>query len=451
MTSVVIRGSVNVHTGATSKRSTVFHGILLVIAVVFVAPLINKIPLSCLAAILLVTGFKLASPSLIKKMHAAGRDQFIPFAATVVGIVFTDLLVGLGIGMAVALGFILSRQSRRPVRQITEHHLTGDLTHIELTDQVSFLNQMGLERVFDEIPRGGRVLLDARHTEYIDPDVLAMIKDFRDVQAPARAIKLSMLGFHEHYAEAEAIQEVDYTAQELRDRIRPIQALEILRAGNERFVSGQRINRDLNPRLEAEHRHRYPLATVLSCIDSRVPAEVVFDMGPGDIFSVRVVGGMLGPQVLGSLEYGTAVAGSRLLAVVGHTNSGVFAAAVEKAKDQQVSSVGPCAHLDGTLDEIGRVCELEDSPDLSGERKFLLVDEAVRRNVLDVIRKIVERSEVIAELVREGQLAIVGVIYDLATGETTFLTDKAIGLEVSGAPLPELVESTKAIDRMAVK
>ena len=120
---------------------------MLLVSVVLLPAWLNMIPLSCLAAILLVTGVKLASPALVKQMWNEGRYQFVPFAATVVAIVLTDLLIGVLIGLAVSIGFILQSNLRRPIRRIVEKHLGGDVVHIELANQVSFLNRAALARV----------------------------------------------------------------------------------------------------------------------------------------------------------------------------------------------------------------------------------------------------------------------------------------------------------------
>jgi MFS superfamily sulfate permease-like transporter len=430
ITAVIIRGSVNINAGAKTKLSAIVHGVLLLATVILLPTFLNRIPLSCLAAILLVTGYRLASPSLIKKMWKGGKDQFIPFAATVLAIVFTDLLVGLGIGMAVALAFILSRQFRRPVRRINEKHLAGEVLHIELPDQVSFLNQSALERVLDKIPRGRQVLLDATHTEYIDPDVLAMIRDYRDIQAPARKVQLSMVGFQSEYDLADEILFVDYSTRELQDRVTPAQVLEILRVGNERFASGNPLNRNLAKQVGATAHAQHPLAVVLSCIDSRTPAELIFDMGLGDIFSVRVAGNVLSSQVLGSMEYGVARHRCRLIVVLGHTRCGAVSAAVERASSEAESRPSG-ENLDGILGDIQREVDLDGVgrlAQMSEQEREAFIDEVARRNVLAVVRRIPERSKVVAKLVAEQRVAIVGVLYDVATGAMAFMTDEAIGL-----------------------
>ncbi|MCX6847710.1 MAG: SulP family inorganic anion transporter [Verrucomicrobia bacterium] len=138
MTSVIVRSSVNINAGGKTKLSAFFHGCLLLGCVLLVPGLLNKIPLAALGAILLMTGLKLASPSLVKQMWSEGKNQFLPFLITVVAIVLTDLLIGIVIGLAVSIGFILHSNMRRPLRKFMEQHITGDVLRIELANQVSF-------------------------------------------------------------------------------------------------------------------------------------------------------------------------------------------------------------------------------------------------------------------------------------------------------------------------
>ena len=155
MTSVIVRSSVNINAGGKTKLAAITHGIFLLVSVISLPAWLNTIPLSCLAAILLVTGIKLVSPALLKQMWSEGRYQFIPFAVTIAAIVLTDLLIGILIGLAVSIGFILTSNMRRPMRRFVEKHLGGDVVHIELANQVSFLNRAALSSVFDEARTGG--------------------------------------------------------------------------------------------------------------------------------------------------------------------------------------------------------------------------------------------------------------------------------------------------------
>jgi carbonic anhydrase/SulP family sulfate permease len=275
------------------------------------------------------------------------------------------------------------------------------------------------------------VLVDAQQTDYVDPDVLAMLREYRDVTAPARGVHLSMTGFHEDHRLEDEIQFVDYSTRELQDRMTPAQVLEVLRQGNERFHQGRRLDRDLARQVGATARGQHPLAVVLSCIDSRTPAELVFDMGLGDVFSVRVAGNVLSPKVLGSMEYGTAVAGARLIVVMGHTSCGAVTAAVDFTAVGSAAEATGCQHLDHILRDIQRTVDreaCERATKLPPERKAAFVDDVARRNVLGVVRRIVEESETIRGLVEQQRIAVVGVLYDVGTGKMDFMLDEAIGL-----------------------
>lgn len=427
VTSVIVRSSVNINAGARTKLSAIFHGLLLLVCVALFPVWLNLIPLSCLAAILIVTGVKLASPGLFRRMWEEGKYQFAPFVITVVAIVLTDLLVGVLIGLAVSISFILWSNMRRPVRRIVEKHLGGDVVHIELANQVSFLNRAALARVLDEVPPGGHVLLDARATDYIDPDVLAMIREFDEQIGPARGIEVSLLGFRKRYQLEDRIQYVDYSTRDLQQAVTPQQVLQILKEGNERFRTGQRLTRDLGRQLQATASGQHPLAVIFSCIDSRTPAELIFDLGVGDIFSVRVAGNVTSRKILASIEYGCAVAGAKLVLVVGHTRCGAVTAAINLiCSEQSAAEATGCQHLDHVVSEIQHsvepsVCRVADQ--LAPERKEEFINEVARRNVARAVEQIRLQSETLDRLVREGKIAIVGAMYDVTTGTIEFLPE----------------------------
>lgn len=426
VTSVIVRSSVNIGAKAETKLSTIFHGVLLLMSVALLPGWLNMIPLSCLAAILLVTGFKLASPALVKRMWSAGWSQFAPFAVTVLAIVLTDLLVGVLIGMLVAIGFILHSNFRRPLRTIVEKHLGGDVVHIELADQVSFLNRAALSSGLDKVPNGGHVLLDARTTDYIDPDVLQMIHEYKDITAPARRVELSLIGFHGRYGQLkDRTQYVDYSTRELQDAASPEQVLQILKDGHERFRTGKRLTRDLARQVDATAEGQHPLAAVLSCIDSRTPAELIFDLGMGDIFSVRVAGNVAGSKVLGSIEYACAVAGAKLILVMGHTRCGAVTSAVQfKESEADPDQATGCQHIGDITRDIEESIDVErlrGFQELSKSEQEAVVNDVARRNVARVAQSLRTRSKALDDLARDGRIAIVGAVYDVVTGDMEFL------------------------------
>jgi carbonic anhydrase/SulP family sulfate permease len=433
ISSAIVRSSVNVNAGARSKLSTVIHGLLLLIGAAFLGRWFNEIPLSCLAAVLLVTGMKLASPALFRRMWGEGPSQFVPFAATLAAIVFTDLLVGVLLGLAVCAGFVLRSNVRRPLRRIVEKHLGGEVVRVELANQVSFLNRAALARTLDAVPRGGDVLLDARDTDYIDPDVLGLIREYVEETGPARGVKVSLLGFRTRYQLEDQTQYVDYSTRELQSAMSPRQVWQILADGNERFRTGRRLTRDLNRQVSATAAGQHPLAVVLSCIDSRAPAELVFDLGVGDILNVRVAGNVTSPEVIGSVEYGCAVAGVRLVLVMGHTRCGAVGAAVTFwCSPAAAASAAGCRHLAPIMAAVQASIAADAPPDpdrwAAAERQAL-VEATGRRNVARSVAALFEQSPAITGLVRAGHLAVVGAVYDVATGAIELLPGVGEGLD----------------------
>jgi carbonic anhydrase len=439
ITSVIVRSSVNINAGARTKLSAIVHGVLLLVSVALLPLWLNAIPLSCLAAILLVTGIKLASPKLVRQMWNEGRYQFVPFAVTVAAIVLTDLLVGVLIGLAVSISFILRSNLRRPIRRFVEKHLGGDVLHIELANQVSFLNRAALLKVLDTVPRGGQVLLDAQNTDYIDPDVLDLLRDYNEKTAPARGVEVSLLGFRSKYQLQDRTQYVDYSTRELQSQLTPQQVLQILKDGHERFRSGQRLTRNLGRQVNATSSGQHPLAVVLSCIDSRAPAELIFDLGLGDIFSIRLAGNVISREVLGSMEYACAVAGAKLILVMGHTRCGAVTAAVELAcSAESAAQATGCQHLEPIVQVIQKSVDpltCQRLEQLSAAEKETFVNAVARGNVSHVTEMVFGQSQMLNHLHEEGRVAIIGAIYDVVSGDIEFLPH-ADACVVAPAPSP---------------
>jgi carbonic anhydrase/SulP family sulfate permease len=425
VTSVIIRSSVNINAGATSRFSAIAHGVLLLACVALIPRLLNMIPLSALAAILLHTGIKLASPRLVRDMYQGGWSQFLPFLTTVIAIVFTDLLIGIVIGMVVSIAFILAYNLRQPVHRVLEKHAGGDLLRIELPEQLTFLNRAALMRTLDQVQRGTQLLIDARRTDYIDPDVLDSIEDYQERTAPARGVKLSLTGFQNRYRLDDRLHYVDYSTREMQALLTPDQAIEYLRAGNERFLHGQRLTRDIVRQVSATAEGQFPIAVVLSCIDSRTPAELIFDLGLGDIFSVRIAGNVAREKVFGSMEYSCAVAGAKLVLVLGHSRCGAVTAAVDLLrKGKRAIEATGCEHLDALVTEIQQSVQAEKLPldyQLQGPQWEAFVDAVALANVQRTVRLVHQRSRTLARLADEGQIAITGGFYDIRTGAVQFL------------------------------
>lgn len=199
ITSVIVRSSANVNAGAQTKLSCITHGVLLLVCAAGIPALLNKIPLAVLAAILILTGYKLANPALLKRWWGHGRYQFVPFTVTVVGVVATDLLIGVTLGLIVSVAFILRENQRSAYFFRREKYQQGDIIHIHLAQEVSFLNKAAIKLTLEHLPRGGYVIIDASETVYIDHDVMELIREFNNVKAPERGIRLELVGFRDQY------------------------------------------------------------------------------------------------------------------------------------------------------------------------------------------------------------------------------------------------------------
>lgn len=199
MTSVVVRTSANNNAGAKSKMSTIIHGILLLVSVLAIPTLLNKIPLATLAAVLLLVGYKLANPNIIKHFWEKGKYQFIPFIATFIGVVFTDLLKGVTLGIIISIIFVLKGNMQRAYNFRKEEYSEGDIIHIDLAQEVSFLNKAAIKATLNNIPSNSKVVINATDSVYIAHDVLDLIKEFKKIKSKELNISTKLVGFKDAY------------------------------------------------------------------------------------------------------------------------------------------------------------------------------------------------------------------------------------------------------------
>jgi len=199
MTSVVVRTSANNNAGAKSKMSAIIHGILLLLSVITIPAILNKIPLATLAAILLLVGYKLAKPATFKHFWKNGKYQFAPFIATLLAVVFLDLLKGVALGLIISVFAILRGNMKRAYHFRKEEYHDGDVIHIDLAQEVSFLNKAAIKKTLSEIPENSKVIINAQDTVYIAHDVLDLIKEFKKIRAKEENIKVKLIGFKKEY------------------------------------------------------------------------------------------------------------------------------------------------------------------------------------------------------------------------------------------------------------
>jgi carbonic anhydrase len=203
--------------------------------------------------------------------------------------------------------------------------------------------------------------------------------------------------------------------QEVTESLSPEDALQILKAGNARFRSNLKANSDLPQQVNQTRDGQFPFAAVLSCIDSRTSAELIFDQGLGDIFSIRIAGNFLNDDILGSLEFASRIAGAKLIVVLGHSRCGAIKGACDGVE---------LGHLTGMLAKISPAIDAVADPvdpeaRTSANEEF--VEAVARENVCRVVEAISERSGVLGEMRESGAIAVVGAMYDVTSGSVEFL------------------------------
>lgn len=194
ITQVIVRSSANLQSGGKSKLSAILHGVLILVCVAFIPSVLNLIPLSVLASVLLVVGFKLAKPQLFKQMYKTGWEQFIPFIVTVVAIVATDLLMGIGIGMATGVFFILRTNYRNSSNLVVKSNENEDVYYLNLSEEVTFLNKAQIAKTLDEIPPNSKLIINGEKSVKIAYDVKENIEEFKNYTSKVKNIDVEING-----------------------------------------------------------------------------------------------------------------------------------------------------------------------------------------------------------------------------------------------------------------
>ncbi len=411
VTQVIVRSSANAQAGGQTKTSTIFHGSLLLLSILVIPGLLNMIPLATLATILIIVGYKLAHPSKFIALFKSGIFHFIPFIATVLGLVFTDLLTGVTIGSCIAIFSILLENYRMGI--LFQRDTKGNLTIITLAEHVSFLSKANIQQALLRQPPNTELIIDALAAKFIDFDVREIIDNFK-IEAKDKNIDFKFIDMQEAHP---------VVTKDLQQGMTPDYALHLLIEGNKRFVNNLHAHGDLLTQVNITSSGQYPFAIILSCIDSRTSAELIFDQGLGDIFSVRIAGNVINEDILGSMEFACKVAGSKLIMVLGHSKCGAVLGACEKVELE---------NLTGLLGKITPAIEHVHShqPEASDAE---LPDLVAEENVRLTMDKILEESHTLRTLFEQKQINIVGGMYNVDDGKVDFFEEPPLKSESSAA------------------
>ncbi|XDD50720.1 SulP family inorganic anion transporter [Leptospira sp. WS92.C1] len=319
ITSVIIRSSANLHAGARTRFSAFLHGLLILISLLFIPGLLAKIPLSSLAAVLMVVGYKLTDFRIFKAQYKKGMDQFLPFGVTVIGIVFSDILIGIGVGCIFAIFFIMRRNILNPYEFNKKDKNYGVEIRIDLSEDVSFLNKSSMLYKLNRVPDNAHLIIDGSKSKYIDPDILEVIEDFK-ISAESKNIILEIIDVTTSYEKIKN-KPLDVVAQQDYEKL----------FENNRIWVEEKLshNPDYFKNLALGQAPQYLL---ISCSDSRISVNEMTGTNAGELFVHRNIANLVidtDMNLMSVLQYSVEVLKVKHIVVCGHYGCGGIKAAVD--------------------------------------------------------------------------------------------------------------------------
>lgn len=391
ITSVIVRGSVNISAGAQTKLSAILHGFFILISMVFLVRVINQIPLASLAAVLCYTGFKLIHPENFKEQYKRGWYQFTPFLVTIVAIVMSDLLIGVLIGLAISSFFIVRENYQSPVIKVED---AGLVTKLTFGNNVSFLHKFQIVKILEGIIPGRLVEIDGSKSEFIDNDIIQVLKEFK-IRCKEKNIKLLIGG----------IKGME-TKEEIKDQID--ESYKKLFVNNKNWVEKKlKMDPEYFQKLLAGQKPEY---LFIGCSDSRVPANEITGTDPGEMFVHRNIANMVvnsDINMLSVLQYSVEVLNVKHVIVCGHYGCGGVKAAMG---GEQLGLIDKWLR---NIKDVYRMHESEleaiHNPELKNRRM-------VELNVQEQVFNLMKTSFVQKNRKLYGFPQVHGWVYDLADG-----------------------------------
>ena len=403
ITAVVVRSTVNLSAGARTKASTIVHGALLAAALLFMGPFINRIPLAALAAVLVYTGFKLASPKAFREMLRHGYNQWVPYLITIFAIVFTNLLMGVAIGFVVSSFFILRNSY---VSTCFDLETYGRFKRVVLAREVTFLQKARLMETLEGIEPGCMVEIDGMACTYIDPDIVDVIEEYRE-SAAHRDIQVLIAGIPRL---AQFTPRFEKLMQDEYDK---------LLANNREWV---KENLSADPEFfKRKGNGQAPHFMFIGCSDSRVPENTITKTEPGEIFVHRNIANLVSLSdinLLSVLQYSVEVLDVKHIIVCGHYGCGGVRAAMGQASlgliDNWISQI--------KLTVKNNEAELEKIQDQDGRER-----RVVELHVIQQCRNLYKTSIVQSAIRKFGFPKVHAWVYDVETG---FIKDLNLELDL---------------------
>ncbi len=405
ITSVIVRSSVNIEAGGQTKLSTIIHGLLLLVSVLFLSSIINLIPLASLAAILLVVGYKLASISVFKGLYKRGWNQFIPFVLTVVFIVLTDVLTGVLIGSALSIFFLLRSNYYNPFYIENIKYVQDKVIKLELSNEVSFFNKASIKNILWSVPDNSKLLIDATFTSYIDPDVIDILNDFQNTAAVDHNIDVNIIGLKDKYVSGEEVDFYRKTKAEIKAKTTPIEILGYLKEGSTTYASRNLMSRKVNSADLIEYLNEDPLAVVVTSIDLREPLNMMLNTTIGDLVSLRTAGHILNAQNILNLEISSRDQGAKLVLFYGNSDNSIIKKALKNHLDNTPSN------LSSLIDNALKNAQFSER-DLKSESIDTLSNEIVNFNIEKAKADLVNNSAYFKEAISKGTVGIASAFFN---------------------------------------
>lgn len=413
ITSVIVRSSVNIEAGAETKLSTLIHGALLLASVLFLSSIINLIPLACLAAILLIVGYKLASIALFRRMYAKGWSQFIPFAVTTIAILFTDVLLGVMIGTAVSVFYLLRGNFYNPFVIETTKANKRKAIRLELSNEVSFLNKPAIKKTLWGLPKNSQIIIDATFTTYVERDVIEILHDFQNTFAKENDIDVIITGLRDSYNPDSQINLPPEQPEAKRDLSSPQNILDYLMEGNQRYVDGNLVSRRLKNKELMDFIKDAPLATVINCINMREPLNMLMNTDIGDLIPLRAAGNLVSDHLIHSAEIACRKQGAKLILLMGNSGNSFIKEALQHHIEGRDSYLQP---LLGPALSSGEF----DMERLKKEDIDVLTDEITRWNLNESKLRIIRQNSYIKEQIIQENLGLCSAFFNRQTGKIEF-------------------------------
>ncbi|PKD16784.1 sulfate transporter [Salegentibacter salinarum] len=412
LTSVIVRSSVNINAGAETKLSTILHGIFLLLSVLFLSSILNLIPLSSLAVILLVVGYKLASWDVISTMYKKGWNQFIPFVVTVVAIILTDLLIGIFIGSLVSIFFLLRSNYHNAFFIENTRIFKGETIRLELSNEVSFFNKASIKNSLWNVPQNSNVIIDATFASYIDHDILEIFEDFKSTFAEENNINVSVIGLKDKYSAGKELDFVREDIEESKEKSTPQEILEYLKDGNSRYVDGKLVSRRLRNKELMDFINSPPLATVVNCIDLREPLNVMMNTGIGDLIPIRAAGNLVDSHIIKSIEIACKQQGARFILLMGNSSNKIYLEALNEYMKNGYQNPDSL---------IAEALKAKQIPAKFEEKDlYTYADLITRWSVKESQQRIIKQNTYLKERISQGKLGLATAFFNRENGKIEF-------------------------------